>query len=117
MLPLRKKISDLKSRPLNWDRVSYVLSKNEYFLSTWGDVMSRKNGSQKVWMRGNSYNKKVQFREVSQKWQKNDCIKAKKGPKKAVFGDQKKRDKIDVSYRSSSGAGRHFENSSLVHFW
>ena len=47
MLPLRKKISDLKNRPLNWDRVPYVLSKNEYFLSTWGDIMSRKNDPKK----------------------------------------------------------------------
>ena len=57
-------------------------------------------------MRGNSYNKKVQFREVSQKWQKNDCIKAKKGQKKALFGDQKKRDKIDVYQGGGCGAGR-----------
>ena len=31
MLSLRKKISDLKNRPLNWDRVPYVVSKKNTF--------------------------------------------------------------------------------------
>ena len=40
-------------------------------------------------MRGNSYNKKVRFREVSQKWQKNDCIKAKKDQKRPFLATKK----------------------------
>ena len=31
MLSLRKKISDLKNRPLNWGRVPYVVSKKNTF--------------------------------------------------------------------------------------
>ena len=106
MLPLRKKISDLKSRPLNWDRVSYVLSKIEYFLSTWGDVMSRKTDPKKSECGGILTTKRSNFERCHKSDKKNDCIKAKKGQKIALFGDQKKRNQIEVSYRSTSGGGR-----------
>ena len=124
MLPLRKKISDLKNRPLNWDRAPHVMSKNEYFLPTWGDVMSRKNDPKKSEWRGILTTKRSvfgQFWEVSKKWQKMEHFKAKFIQKKTLFCDHKKRNQIDLSYRSKRGAGRSagrsFEILSGMSIW
>ena len=89
MLPLRKKISDLKSRPLNWDRVSYVLSKNEYFLSTWGDVMSRKNDPKKSEWGGILTTKRSNFERCHKSDKKMIVLRLKKAKKRPFLATKK----------------------------
>ena len=89
MLPLRKKISDLKSRPLNWDRVSYVLSKIEYFLSTWGDVMSRKTDPKKSECGGILTTKRSNFERCHKSDKKMIVLRLKKDQKRPFLATKK----------------------------
>ena len=107
MLPLRKKISDLKSRPLNWDRVSYVLSKNEYFLSTWGDVMSRKTDPKKSEWGGILTTKRSNFERCHKSDKKMIVLRLKKDQKRPFLATKKNVTKSTFTKGEEEGpAGR-----------
>ena len=107
MLSLRKKISDLKNRPLNWDRVPYVISKNEYFLSTWGDRMCRKNDPKKSEWGGILTTKRSNFERCHKSDKKMIVLRLNKAKKRPFLATKKNETKSrSRTGRSLGSAGR-----------